>query len=362
MSARKSLIAAGTIVAVDLGQFKCVACSYSSDDAAYRFHSFSTSRENLTKLLTRIQPEAVVIEACALAGWVSDLCGELGVACHVANTASEAWKFKHTKRKTDRDDALRLAQLFVLGQLPEVRLPSKSVREWRGLIAGRQRLVTRRVSLQNRIRSLLVEQGLPAPPGAKAWSAAGLQALHAQAKPLAECEPEELWRGLLELALTEYQQMLVMIDQVEKKLSQRSRSSPGVSLLETTPGVGPRTAEAVVAYLDDPHRFETGKQVSAYAGMVPRQYQSGETDQRGRISKRGPKLLRKLLVECAWCLLRYNTWAKSVWLRLTKGGKVRRKQAIVALARKLLVRLWAMLRDGTPWRAEPVAQPAPAPA
>ena len=65
----------------------------------------------------------------------------------------------------------------------------------------------------------------------------------------------------------------------------------------------------------------------------------------------------RLLVECAWCMLRYNAWAKATWMRLTHGGKTHRKQAIVALARKLLVRCWAMLRDGTPWRSTPSATP-----
>jgi transposase len=134
-----------------------------------------------------------------------------------------------------------------------------------------------------------------------------------------------------------------------------------VRLLETAPGVGPRTAEAVAAHLGDPGRFKTGKQVSAYAGLVPRQFQSGESDRRGRITRRGPALLRKLLVECAWCSLRYNDWARATYLRLTHGGKVRRKQAVVALARRLLVRLWAMLRDGAPWREGPPS-PAAAPA
>jgi hypothetical protein len=65
--------------------------------------------------------------------------------------------------------------------------------------------------------------------------------------------------------------------------------------------------------------------------------------------------LRKLLVECAWVMLRYNSWARAVYARLSRG-KARKKQAIVALARKLLVRCWAMLRDGQPWRAEPGAE------
>ncbi len=61
-------------------------------------------------------------------------------------------------------------------------------------------------------------------------------------------------------------------------------------------------------------------------------------------------MLRKLLVQCAWAMLRYNPWARSVWLRLTHNGKVKRQQAIVALAGKILVRAWAMLRDQKPWR------------
>jgi transposase len=109
----------------------------------------------------------------------------------------------------------------------------------------------------------------------------------------------------------------------------------------------------VAAFLPEPARFRTGKQVSAYGGFVPRQYQSAETDHRGRITKRGPRTLRKLLVECAWVMLRYNSWARAVYQRLTHGGKTRKKQAIVALARKLLVRCWAMLCDGAAWRADP---------
>ena len=64
-----------------------------------------------------------------------------------------------------------------------------------------------------------------------------------------------------------------------------------------------------MAHLDDAERFETAGQVSAYAGLVPRQFQSGETDRRGRITRRGPGLLRKVLVEAAWLMQRYNPWA-----------------------------------------------------
>jgi transposase len=352
---------AGLILALDLGKYKTVACAYAGDPAAARFESLITSRDRLRQLFTKHRPAVVVVEACALSGWVADLCQELGLACRVANTASEAWKFKHTKRKTDRDDALRLAQLQALGQLPTVTVPPTQTRQWRALIAARQALVGRRCGCQNRVRALLVGQGLPAPRGAKAWTEEGLAGIGGHAKPLADCGADELWRGLLHLALDEYRHTAGLIDQAEARLDALAKADAGVRLLQTIPGVGPRTAETVVAYLGDAGRFHTGKQVSAYGGLVPRQYQSGECDRRGRITRRGPALLRKLLVECAWVMLRYNGWARAVYARLSRG-KARKKQAIVALARKLLVRCWAMLRDGTPWRTEAAPQPPAAPA
>src|SRR5207247_2605951 len=91
------------------------------------------------------------------------------------------------------------------------------------------------------------------------------------------------------------------------------------------PGVAhPTRAAAVAAHLGDPHRFASAKQVGAYAGLVPRQYQSGVTDRKGRITRRGPGVLRKLLVECAWCMLRYNPWARAQYARLTAGGTTRK--------------------------------------
>jgi transposase len=252
------------------------------------------------------------------------LCADLGSRCLVANTASEAWKFKHLKRKTDRDDAQRLAQLYLLDQLPTVTLPPATIRQWRSLIACRQGLVGRRVAVQNRIRALFVAQGLPAPRGAKAWAATGLAGMATWAKPLADCGADELWRGLLELSLTEYRHVCELIDQAETKLDALGKQRADVVLLQTAPGLGPRTAETVAAYLHDAPRFRTGKQVSAYGGLVPRQHPSGEMDRRGRITKRGPALLRKMLVECAWCMIRFSVPGKKEDERRSRNKRLSR--------------------------------------
>jgi transposase len=353
----KIATAAETILALDLGKYKSVACIYRSADDQ-QFTTITTSRAELSRLVAKHRPAVILIEACLLCGWVRDLCTELGVKCLVANTTSEAWKFKHLKRKTDRDDALRLAEVYLLGKFPTVTIPEKDVREKRALIEHRQKLVGRRVALQNRTRAILVSQGLLAPVGVRAWSELGLAGIAAHARPIAECATTDLWRGRLHLTLCELRHVQELLHQAEHKLDELAKTNEATKILQTIPGVGPRTAEAVAAFLPEPKRFKTTKQVSAYGGLVPRQYQSTDTDHRGRITKRGPRTLRKLLVECAWCMLRYNAWARAVYQRLTHGGKTRKKQAIVALARKLLVRCWAMLRDGAVWH-DPQTGPKP---
>ena len=122
-----------------------------------------------------------------------------------------------------------------------------------------------------------------------------------------------------------------------------------------SPGVGPRLAETVVAVIDDPKRFKNAKQVGAYAGLVPRQIESGTMTRTGRITGRGNKLLRGLLVEVAWLMRRYNGHLRNVFDRVCRGSRTRKKIAVVATARRLLVICWAMLRDGTRWRNPDVA-------
>ena len=107
----------------------------------------------------------------------------------------------------------------------------------------------------------------------------------------------------------------------------------------------------------DPHRFKSVRQVGAYAGLVTRRYQSGAMDRSGRISKAGCRKLRKLLVEIAWGMLRHNPHGAAVFNRISKGQKTRRKQAAVALGRRVLCWCWAMLRDGTEWHVPALAPP-----
>jgi transposase len=344
----------GSILAIDLGRFNSVCCRSDAATRGATFRAVRSTPAELGREIARGPVERVVMEACSQAGWVHDLCARLGVTCDVAGTAGPAWQWKHVKRKTDRDDALKLARLAAVGQLVTVRVPPAALRQWKSLIGLRKRLVGERGRGQNRIRGLLVGQGLPAPRGNRAWTQCGLDGLRALAAPLGGCGPEELWRAELTPLLDRHRFREDQVRAAEAKLDALAAASPAVGLLTTVPGVGVRTAEVSAVHLAGAARFRSADEVSAYAGLVPRQYQSGESDRRGRITRRGPKLLRAALVECAWCALRYNAWALATWQRLVARG-VGRKKAVVALARKLLVRCWAILKTGEAWRAPAAA-------
>ena len=176
--------------------------------------------------------------------------------------------------------------------------------------------------------------------------------LDAQRKPLAECGPSDLWKGELDLELTQLDAAQEHLKQVDQKLEEIAQADARVQRVMQINGVGRVTAEAIVAYIDDPHRFNNANQVGAYVGLVPRQYQSGKTDRHGRITKRGPRLLRTLLVECAWCSLQYNEWSRETYDRIHRGTQARKKKAAIALARKILIVAWAMMRDESDYDSE----------
>jgi transposase len=342
------------ILAIDLGKFTSATCLLDTDTNQTEFWSMSTDRQYLLAVLKRFDPDLVVIESCGLAGWVHDVCTAEGYEVLVCNPNQEPWKWKHIKRKTDRDDALKLAKLAALGQLVPVYIPCRPQREYRRLVKYRQVVLGRINRVQNNVRSIFAQRGMEMMRGQKAWALERYEEISQHRKPLADCALDDLWRGELDLELIQLDHLRQQQHEIHQKLQALARADQRVQLLQTIPGVGRKTAEVVVAYLDDPHRFRNARQVACYAGMVPRRYQSGEMDRQGRIHKRGPRQLRSALVEAAWLMLRYNPWARSVYDRLTGGQKTRKKKAIVAVARKLLVRCWVMLLRKEPWHQEPL--------
>jgi transposase len=293
-----------------------------------------------------------VIESGPLAARVHDLATAAQVVVLVADTTQDAWQWKNVQRKTDADDASKLVRLAALRQINPVHIPAPAVRERRHLLEYRQTLVAEQTRCKNRRRATLLLQGLKLPAGKTGWSTAARAELAKQTRPLAKCEPEELWRGLLKTELEHRQQVEGLVATVTAKLDALAKAEPQVARLRSIPGVGPRTAEVLVAVLDQPRRFRTRRQVAAYGGLVPRRFQSGQMDRSGRITKRGSPLLRAILNPAAWMAVRCNPELRTFFLRVGGSQKKRRKQALVAVMRKLLVLAWALLRDGTKYEAK----------
>ena len=343
------------ILALDLGKFNTMCCFFDSETRRHTFQLAATERNYLTAIFKTCKADLVVMEACGPSGWIHDLAVSHGHKTLVCSTNEDAWKWANVKRKTDKDDALKLARMASMNELKAVHMPSQQHREFRSLVKYRKTLDTRINKMKCAIRAWFVNQGISIDKGDAAWHT-GRYRINSFRKPLAECGHEELWRGELDLELTQMDALSAQLDGIVKKLEAIGKNDPRIQRIQSIPGVGPRTAEILVACLDDPRRFANGRQVSAYFGLVPRQYQSGETDRNGRITKRGNPLARTILVECAWASMRYNPWAKFIYERISGKQKTRKKKAAVALARKIAVIAWALLRENKDWDPKKMIQ------
>ena len=338
------------IVAIDLGKFNSAVCIFKKSTFKSNFRTIKTNGQDFHDLFVELEPDVVLIEAGSSAGWVADLLRTLDIPFEVANTNHEAWKWNKSKKKTDKRDAKKLAMMYAYGGLPTVHMPTKAVRQKRSLINYRQSIVKRVTQSKNVIRALLQTIDVKMLNGKNAWTQNGINYLASMAKSFDQIEdPEQFWRGQLHTELEILRGINKKLKTITKKLDTLALADKKIALVQTIPGVGPRVAEAVVAIIDDPSRFKSAKHISSYAGLVPEKHDSGQTKRNGRITGHGSGMLRALLVQVSWLGLR-NKWIRDIYDRIRRGSKTRSKIAIVAVARHILVRCWAMLRDNSIWR------------
>ncbi len=341
-------------MAIDLGKNNSAVCIFDRDSLKSEFRTVRTRKQVMHDLFVEFadQVEIVLFETGSQMGWVADILWALGMPFKVANTNHAAWKWKNNPNKSDRKDAQRLAMMYNAGFFPTVHVPQRGVRQKRSLINYRDDLVKRITKVKNSIRALLAREDIPLPDGRKGWTQKALEPIRALVIPVREIvDPEDIWKGQLHCELELLDGLLGQLKTLESTLDVLGKADDKVTRLRTIPGVGPRLSEAVAAIIDDPHRFKNGRHVSSYAGMVPRHWQSGQVDITGRISKCGNKLLRTLLVEVSWLGLK-EPWMREIYEKVKRGDKKRSKIAIVAVARRLLVRCWAILRDESCWDAD----------
>ena len=282
------------------------------------------------------RPFAVCYEASCGYGYLYEQFSKVAEQVKAAHPAKLRVIFQ-SKHKNNRLDASKLAKVLFLDEVPAVHVPNSGVRLWRQTVEFRQKLLSEQVRAKNQLRAFLKERGIR--PPAKLWSKKGTDWLKTM-----ELDPSSaLRRDLLLERLSELKQKLGRVNQ---QLDKTADAHPGVALLRTIPGIGPRTAEALVAYIDDPKRFSNLRKAGAYFGWDPCQDASGAVNRLGHITGDGPATIRKLLVEAAWVAVRRSPTVRAFYQRVMREDPDRKKIAIVATAHHLNKVAVALLKSG----------------
>ena len=260
------------------------------------------------------------------------------------------WIYR-TAKKNDRIDARKMAVLLSIGEVPAVYMPSREVRQWRETILHRRKIVTKVVQVKNRIRATFKGQGFNQPLHKGIWwKKANMQWMRdVCSENIGVCD---LWHMHLSNLLDEFDLLQGQLKRINVYLDGYLAKNPGGKLLMSIPGVGPRTAEAVLAYTDDVSRFDNYKQYCSYFGLTPKLDESGSCRRLGHISKHGPSVVRWVICESSWVAIRKSAGLRAFYERVRCGQDGRKKIAIIAVARKLMSIMRAMLINGEMFNEE----------
>jgi transposase len=327
-------------IGLDLHKRETQVCILDEAGAVQLERRLPTTRAAFTALCRGQPPARLLLEAGTESEWVAQHLEALGQEVLVADpNYAPMYSTRQRAVKTDRRDARCLAEACRLGAYRLVHRPSARQRQVRAELAVRDSLVRTRTRYINLLRAQLRQQGLRLPSGSTEQVLPRLARVALPPALAATVAPLVALLGPL-------QQELAAAD---ARVAALAASDAAVRHLDQVPGIGPVTAAAFVATLDDVTRFRNAHQVQAYLGLVPRERSSGERQHRGTITKHGSTRVRWLLVEAAWRLRRsrhpahaaLQAWAARIEAR--RGKRV----AVVALARRLAGILYALWRDGS---------------
>ena len=298
-------------------------------------HSEGEAERFYKELKQRGVSVRVGMEATGHSRWFERLLAELGFEVCIGDAAEIKTK-RVRKQKTDREDARLLLRLLRENNFPRIWVPSPENRDLRQLLWHRHRLVQMRTRIMNQLQALAMNEGQRRKK--KLWSEAGRAQLEKLAlAPWASRRRQDL----LELL----DRMNPRIQELTEAAEREARKWPEVLRLMTHPGVGPLTALAFVLIIGTPERFQCGKQIGSYVGLIPEEDSSAGHPRLGHITKQGSSLLRFLLGEAAQAAARCD----ADWRRRYMHLAIRRQKNIakVAMARRLGVRLYWMWRNGS---------------
>lgn len=321
---------------------------YVTDEAGIKLMSgeVATEKEALVKRLKTYVKEGlkVAVEAGNQTAWIYKTLVEMGAEVVVVNPG-KVKLIAESRKKTDKIDAKILCELLRLNALPcPVHMPGKEARELRGLLVARRQLVGARAKLMNVVRGMVRQEGirlasreLVSPVGWARLLARKYEAAH--------------FPVMLETYAKTVKELSEGIARIEKELKAREKKDPRVAQLQTMPSVGTISSLTLLAAVDKIERFGSARKLVSYSGLVPTVRSSGERTEYGSISREGRSELRAVWVQIAH-LVAQDKSAAAKPLRLWYGKIERRrgrKTALVALARKLLVIAYHVLKEGKPY-------------
>jgi transposase len=300
--------------------------------------------EQIVGFFRQFPPFHLVVEATASYLWFVELLEPLAEKIVLANPKKLRVIAESTK-KTDRLDAQVLAEFLARDMIPESYMPTPRQRQHRALVRHRQYIRGRMTSVRCKIRRILSDYNVDR----KDLFSGQCGKAYLEQVPLSDAD-----RFVIKQLWSEYEDHQARLLAVAKKIKAFAAKAPkreaeARQIIKTAPGVGVVTAEVVLSELGEVSRFRNAKAICAYAGLVPVVRQSGGKRSKDlQITKEGSGLLRWALVESAWRLVNTSPKWTAVFSRLRKRGG--NKRAIVAVARKLLCVLYAMLKTSTPYR------------
>lgn len=298
----------------------------------------------IVEFFKQFQPFKVVVEATASYFWFVELVEPLAEKVVLANP-KKLRVIAESTNKTDRLDAQVLTEFLARDMIRESYMPTPRQRQHRALVRHRQYIRGRMTSVRCKIRRILSDynadrKDLFSPQCGKAYL---------KQVPISDAD-----RFVIKQLWSEYEEHQARLLTLTKKIKAFAAKAPkreteARQIIKTTPGVGTVTAEVILSELGEVSRFRNAKAICAYAGLVPVVRQSGGKKSHDlQITKEGSGLLRWALVESAWRLVNTSPKWEAVFTRLRKRSG--NKRAIVAVARKLLCVLYAMLKTSTPYK------------
>jgi transposase len=308
-----------------------------------------SDRAIITRYFEQFKGNArVAMESTGSWTWLCDLLEQEGFEVHLAHPLKTRI-ICESKIKTDKVDAKMLAHLLRTNLLAESYKAPFEVRQERQKLRYRQSLIQVRVGMKNRIHGLLAQFGITPPAISDIFGKEGMLWLRDLTLP----GPYAVsLKGYLELI----EEVEHLINEADKQIKAGLKNSPAAWLLDTVPGVGILTAHLVIAEIGDINRFPSAKKLCSYAGIVPSTYQSGESLYHGRITRQGNRYLRWALTESAQKA--HLKDPKLAYFYNKIAAKKGKPKAAVALARKLLVIIYHVLKHNEPYNrysGKPVA-------